>query len=406
MLKIGIDALSFYTPSYFLDLKTLAHARGVDYNKFYVGLGQHQMSIVPPDEDIVTMAANAAIRALRDIDYQTIDTVLFATESSIDQSKAAGVFVHYLLGLPEACRILELKQACYSATGAIQLVAPKLIQNPDKKVLLVASDVSRYGLNTAGESSQGAGAVAMVLSANPRILALEPGSGLHTEDVMDFWRPNYLDEAIVEGKYSSKLYLNSLEKTWQRYQANTQRQFNDHQRFCYHNSVPRLVEKAHALLTRHNQLELSNDIINTHIQDGLLYGRKIGNSYTASLYVSLASLLDNCKTDLSNRRIGFYSYGSGCVAEYFSGIVQPEYKHAIDKIHHQQLLNNRHELTQPEYEKFYAFEYPRDGRQFTIPKYEGGHFRLAQINKHKRIYDIQHLNKKSAETTRYQTIAS
>ena len=39
-MKIGIDLISFYTPHYYLDLKTLAGERGVDPNKFYTGIGQ------------------------------------------------------------------------------------------------------------------------------------------------------------------------------------------------------------------------------------------------------------------------------------------------------------------------------------------------------------------------------
>ena len=91
MLKVGIDKICFYSPGYYLDLKTLAEARGIDYNKYYIGLGQREMAIAPPDEDIVTMAANAAEQALKGIDKTSIDTVLFATETCVDQSKSAGV---------------------------------------------------------------------------------------------------------------------------------------------------------------------------------------------------------------------------------------------------------------------------------------------------------------------------
>lgn len=387
MTTVGIDKICFYSPAYYIDLKTLAKARGVDYNKYYVGLGQKQMAITPPDEDIVTMAANAAHQALQDIDTSTIDTVLFATESCIDQSKSAGIFVHQLLNLPADCRVVELKQACYSATAALQLSLAKLMMQPNKKVLLIASDISRYGLNTPGESSQGAAAVAMLLSAAPRILAIEPGSGLHAEDIMDFWRPNYLNEAIVEGKYSSKMYLQSLDKTWKRYQEITGRKFSDHEKFCYHNSVPRLVEKAHSSLAKHAQANLDNEQLNEQIQQGLHYGRITGNSYTAALYISLASLLDNCENLLDNKRIGFYSYGSGCVAEYFSGVVQAGYRYVLEKNYHDSLLKNRHELTIMEYEKLYSFNYPQDGRQLSIPRYTQGKFRLKEINKHKRIYE-------------------
>lgn len=408
MIKVGIDKLCFYSPGYFVDLKTLAAARGVDYNKYYIGLGQRQMGIAPPDEDIVTMAANAAEQVLKGINRNSIDTVLFATESCIDQSKSAGVFVHELLKLPSDCRVVELKQACYSATAGLQLALAKLTMDPDKKVLLIASDISRYGLNTPGESSQGAAAVAMLLSVNPRILAIEPGSGLHTQDVMDFWRPNYLNEAIVEGKFSSKMYLQGLEKTWSRYQTKTSRTFGEHQHFCYHNSVPRLVEKAHTALAKLNEAFLAKETLDAQIQDGLSYGRQTGNSYTAALYISLASLLDNNGTDLSDQRIGFYSYGSGCVAEFFSGVVQEGYKYLLDKPFHQALLNQRKELDITEYEKLYAFKHPKDGRQLTIPCYTTGQFRLSEINKHKRIYEKSQAKPVAvaSEELHHQTVAS
>lgn len=388
MIKVGIDAISFFTSNYYLDLKTLAQARGIDVEKFHTGLGQHHMGIPAPDEDIVTLASNAAMRLLKWVNPQDIDTLVFATESGIDQSKAAGLFVHQLLKLPTDCRVLEVKQACYSCTGALMLMLPRLILEPSKKILLIASDVSRYGLNTPGESSQGCGAVAMVLSANPRLLEIDPRSGVYTEDVMDFWRPNYLDEAIVEGKYSAKLYLHALEQTWENYTRKTGLSFDDHSRFCYHNSVPRLVEKAHNVLAKFNQkMDLSDETFNNQIQAGIDYGRKIGNSYAASLYISFVSLLDNAKTNLSNQRIGFYSYGSGCVAEYFSGILQPDYENMLDTDYHQHILNSRIELSYEDYKKFYLFDLPQDGRHLAIPKHQKGPFRLSEINRHKRIYD-------------------
>lgn len=388
VLKVGIDSLAFYTSHYALDLARLAEMRGVDSNKFFVGLGQHKMAVPPPAEDIVTMGANAALRAIRDLDASSIEMLLFATESGIDQSKAAGIYVHDLLDLPARCRVIELKQACYSGTLALQLALPFLRQHPDKKVLLVASDIARYGLGTSGESSQGCGAVAMVLSANPRILAFEPEYGVVTENVMDFWRPNYSDTAFVEGKYSSKLYLNMLEKSWQQYKELSGRHFTDHEYYCYHSPVPKLVEKAHQYLAKINGLDtLSDDVLFTQTGYALEYGRKIGNSYTASLYVGLTALLDLATEDLAGKRLGFYSYGSGCVAEYFSGVVQPRYQAALDTAYHQSMLANRVDLTYPEYERFYQFEFPEDGSRCDIPPYETGKFRLAAIDNHKRIYE-------------------
>jgi len=388
VVKVGIDTIAFYTSHYSLDLTHLATVRGVDSDKFSIGLGQQQMAVPPPDEDVVTMAANAALRALRSVDASSIEMLLFATESGIDQSKAAGIYVHHLLGLPARCRVIELKQACYSATLAIQLALPFLRQHPDKKVLLIASDIARYGLGTPGESSQGCGAVAMVLAANPRILALEPEYGVITENVMDFWRPNYADNAFVDGKYSSRLYLNMLEKSWQQYADSSGRGFADHDYFCYHAPVPRLVEKAHQQLAKINRHEkLSEQVLSQQVGYSLEYSRKIGNSYTASLYVGLTALLDLAPDDLADKRLGFYSYGSGCVAEYFSGVIQAGYREALDTQHHQDMLAQRVALSYPEYEAFYSFKYPEDGSYCKMPSYQTGLFRLASIKDHKRHYE-------------------
>ncbi|MBX3709574.1 MAG: hydroxymethylglutaryl-CoA synthase [Gammaproteobacteria bacterium] len=388
VVKVGIDTLAMYTTSYALELAILAQARSIEKDKYHIGLGQFMMSVPPPGEDIITMAANAAQQAIRNINVNEIEMLLFATESSVDHSKAAGTYIHGLLGLPSRCRIVELKQACYSGTAAIQLAMPFLRENPSKKVLVIASDIARYGLGTSGESSQGCGAIALVLSANPRILVLESEYGLAAENVMDFWRPNYSHEAFVDGKYSSKLYLTMLEKSWKQYQTLSGRNFTDHAYFCYHTPVPRLVEKAHQYLLKVNdQEQVSDEIAAKHIQDSLRYGRKIGNSYTASLYIGLISLLDNAEEDLTGKRIGFYSYGSGCVAEYFSGVVQPGYHHMLNKTYHANLLERRHLLDYAEYERFFTFRYLEDGGEQEIPVYKTGNFRLAKIQKHKRIYE-------------------
>lgn len=387
MVKVGIDTLAIYTSRYALDLSVLAAARNIDADKYHIGLGQYIMSVAPPGEDIVTMAANAGYEALRQVDTKDIDMLLFATESGIDQSKAAGLFVHELLDLPARCRVVELKQACYSATAALQLALPYLRVNPHKKVLLIASDIARYGLGTTGESSQGNGAIAMVLSANPRVLAIEPESGVMAESVMDFWRPTYSHNAFVDGKYSSKLYLTMLEKCWEAYHELSSRSFYDHRYFCYHTPVPRLVEKAHQHLVKCNQIDLSDEAKTRQITYSLDYGRKLGNSYSASLYIGLASLLDLAPEDLANSRVGFYSYGSGCVAEYFSGMVQAGYRSALHSAYHADLLSTRHMLSYADYEAFYQFKYSEDGSPQDIPVYECGLFRLARIENHKRIYE-------------------
>ncbi len=382
-MKAGIDAIGFYVPRYYLDVGILAKARGVDAEKFYAGLGQRKMAILPPDEDVVTMAANAAQQILRSENKNNIDTLMFATESGIDYSKAAGMYVHNLLELPTNCRVIELKQACYSATAAIQMGISMLIRNPAKKILVIASDIARYGLNSSGESSQGAGSIAILLSVNPRLLVIEPESGIYTEDAMDFWRPNYCDAALVDGKYSCELYMAVLEKAWAQYHKLSGRNFIDHDYFCYHVSLPKLVEKAHKRLAEINSVTDGKE----RLGSSLYYSREIGNCYTAALYVSILSLLENTDKDLTGARIGLYSYGSGCVGEFFSTVVQADYKKLLNSGYDQEMLSNRISLSYQEYEDFYNFKLPVDGSKYIIAKYTVGNFRLRALEAHKRIYE-------------------
>lgn len=386
-MNVGIDRLSFYTPSFYLNLVDLAKAQGKPEDTYTAGTGQYKMAVPAPNEDIVTMAADAAERVISEEDKDQIALILFATESGIDQSKAAGMYIHQLLNLSPNCRIVELKQACYGATVGLQLAMAFLkTQAPDKKVLLIASDVARYDLNTTAESSQGAGAVAMLLTQNPRVLAIEDAAGYFALDAMDFWRPNYRREAFVNGKLSCDLYLRGLKESWLHYQAQSGRNFHDHAGFCYHVPVPRLAEKGHQRLARQAGLKLSNEETTLQMQPALRYAKEMGNCYTASLYVSLASWLNHSEKDPTHQRVGLYSYGSGCTAEYFSGIVQPHYKDHLDSGYYEGLLNERKALSYEEYQSFFSFAYPTDGRRVEIAQHPSGRFTLECIDQHQRIY--------------------
>lgn len=405
---VGIESVGFYVPRYFVDMRRLAAARGADPDKYVHGLGQHKMCVAPPDEDVVTMGASAAHLALRDVDESEIDSVFFATESGVDQSKAAAIYVHRLLGLPSACKTVEFKQACASSTVALLAARALVASGMDRKVLVVAADVARYELGSPGEPTQGAGAVALVVSRQPRIMSLEEGHGAHTEDVMDFWRPNYRREALVDGKYSIKVYIRSLCEAWKRYHAATGRAFADHQRFCYHLPFTRMAEKAHAhLVVTATGKHAAREEMGRHIDAGLVYNREIGNTYTASLYIALCSLLENEELPASGR-IGMFAYGSGCLGIFFSGLLTAGYREFLHREEHRRQLRERTELSVAEYERMYHFRLPEDGRRFEVPVHRTGPFRLAGVENHQRIYegtrprvrpDTQSQHPVAAETT-------
>lgn len=386
-MKIGIDRISIHTSSYYVDLKTLAEARSVDANKFYAGIGQERMGIPPPDEDVVTLGASAAYPLKQDGLLDDVELLLFATESGIDQSKAAGIYVHGLLEMPARCRTIELKQACYSATAGLQMAIAFIARNPKKKALVVASDIARYELGSPGEATQGCGAAAMLVSADPKLVAIDEECGYYTEDVMDFWRPNYRSEALVDGKYSTMVYIHALLESWKQYEELSGRSLADFERFCYHIPFTKMAEKAHQKLARKLKVDLDGEKMGALLEESLRYSRIVGNCYSGSMYVGLASLLDTSEEDLAGKRIGFYSYGSGCVGEFFSGVVQPGYRDYLYADQHRNLLENRTELTYQQYEDIFNYGVPVDGGEYVFPQYKTGPFRFSGISQHKREYE-------------------
>ncbi|MEV7694402.1 hydroxymethylglutaryl-CoA synthase [Microbacterium sp. NPDC089189] len=319
--RIGIHDLAVATAGHVLDLDDLAAATGVDPGKFHIGLGQDQMSVPGPDEDIVTMGATAAQQIIARHGVDRIRTVFFATESGVDQSKSAGVWLHELLGLPSTSRVVELKQACYSATAALQAAAGLVARETDTQVLVVASDIARYDLDSAAEPTQGAGAVALLVSADPALAELEPVAGLHTAHVDDFWRPNDSVTAVVDGKLSIDAYLDGFVAAWDDYRTRGGVDIDEIDLFTHHQPFTRMAAKAHRRLAEHTGAELPAE----RYERSTVYNRRIGNSYTASLYLGLAALLDG-DDDLTGRRIGLFSYGSGSVSEFFTVVVQPGYR--------------------------------------------------------------------------------
>ncbi|PIE21595.1 MAG: hydroxymethylglutaryl-CoA synthase [Arachnia propionica] len=385
-IRVGIHDMSMATTHYSMDLSVLAAHNGTDVQKYYRGIGQQVMSVAARDEDIVTLGASAAAPIIAKHGKAGIRTVLLATETGIDQSKAAGIYIHSLLDLPTTARVLELKQACYSGTAALQFAASLVARDPSQRVLVIASDVAKYDLDSSGEATQGAGAVAMLVAANPALLEIEPSAGVYTEDIMDFWRPNYRTTAVLDGKYSMRAYLRAVEGAWADYREQGGSAFDEIDTVCYHQPFTKMAVKAqrHLAKLNHHPHEDAAEVL----EPTFGYNRLVGNTYTASLYLGLLSLLDS-RDDLAGRRIGICSYGSGAVAEFFTMLVQPGYQEHRRQAETQAAIDSREPLDYETYRDLHEWQVPSDGGEHTFEERSHSGFRLAGVAGHKRLYQLQ-----------------
>ena len=385
-MNIGIDKIGFATANYVLKLADLAEARGIVPDKLSKGLLLKELSIAPITEDIVTMGASAAESILTAKDKNEIDMVIVASESGIDQSKASAVFVHGLLGGQPFARSLEMKEACYSATAALDYARLHVEKHPNSKVLVIASDIAKYGVDTPGEPTQGAGAVAMLITNNPRILIFNEDNVAQTRDIMDFWRPNYSTTPFVNGMYSTQQYLDSLKTTWVEYQKRNQVSLKDFAAICFHLPYPKLALKGlKKIMDKSLSLE-QQEQLQANFYQSILYSQKVGNIYTGSLFLGLLSLLENSSTLKTGDRIALFSYGSGAVSEIFSGQLVAGFKQRL-QTNRIEMLNNRTPLSIPDYEKIFFEEAQLDQNgSASFMNYENQNFALAEIVEHQRRY--------------------
>ncbi|KRN25814.1 hydroxymethylglutaryl-CoA synthase [Lacticaseibacillus camelliae] len=385
-MNIGIDQIGLYSPEFFIDLRQLANARGVDPDKYTIGIGQDEQAVPPSSQDVVTMGA-AAVRQIQvSIDSARLGLIVLGTESGIDASKAGALFIQKLTGLPETARTLEIKEACYGGTAGLMMARDYVAAHPRRQALVIAADIARYGLNTAGEVTQGAGAVAMLISAEPRILVINDDSVVHAEDIGDFWRPVYTDQALARGKYSTEQYLHFFALDWAAYKQATGRTLSDFKALTFHLPYTKMGLKALRQVLPEVDATKQQDLL-LHFDHSIQYSRRIGNIYTGSLYLGLLSLLENDDSLAAGDLLGLFSYGSGAVGEFFSGALVEGYRDQLHGAAHIGALNARRQLSVAEYEAVFQDAVPYAKADYrTDPNYFAGPFVLTGVTGQERQY--------------------
>lgn len=355
-VRVGIEAMGLAVPEQYVDMAELAEARAVPASKYLEGIGLKQMAVPGPDEDTVTLAVDAARRALEGRSRDDIGLCIVGTETAVDHSKPVAAFVQGLLGLPSHCRVYEVKHACYGATAALMTALDwiRAGSNRGRKALVIASDVARYGLRTPGEPTQGAGAVALIVSDTPELVEFDPLVGTCSKDVMDFWRPLYSKDALVDGKYSVGCYLDALLgsfRAWRAQAPATLATTDSMAAIAYHVPYPKMAKKAHEALRGEEHDTNPSASFAVQVRSGLVLPERVGNIYTGSMYLSLLSILAIDERSLDGARLGFFSYGSGSCAEFWTGTVSTGAQARVRAMDLTRRLDRRRRLSVEEYER-------------------------------------------------------
>lgn len=361
-MTVGIEAINLFAGRAAISVRDLFVGRGLNLSHFD-NLLMTERSVHLPWDDPVSCAVNAAkplIDALSDEERNQIEMVITSSESGIDFGKSISTYVHHYLGLSKRCRLFETKQACFGGTAALQM-ALSYVQSgfsKDAKVLVLSTDISRNSdkMNYA-EPSLGAGAIAMLVSNKPKIFEVEFGkSGLHGYEVMDTCRPRPDTEA-GNSDLSLFSYIDCLESTVADYQKryNEADMVEGFDYLVFHTPFAGMVKGAfrHLLRKLKRMPPAESDVLFAQkVSPSINFPARVGNLYSASVYSALSSLIVNIELD-AKKRVGIFSYGSGCSSEFYSGFITPSSKEALLKLKIDEHLKERAMLTIEQYDEIF-----------------------------------------------------
>lgn len=417
-MKVGIDSIAFDFSKLFLPITTLAKHRNIEADKLTKGLGLHSMGFLDVHQDVVTMASNAALKLIKqeDLKPNEVHRIYVGTESGVDSSKPIGSYVLSLLETQLGseslahCDVVDLTFACIGGVDALQNCLDYIRLNPTKKAVVIATDHAKYDLNSTGEYTQGAGAIAMLITANPRIVSFSKEVGVSTEGTFDFFKPRrtitkevalqltgnpewqgileneisvYKEQPVFDGQYSNQCYINRIKGAYAHYKTEsnqTGKLYENwsnilmHLPYCFQGrrtfielfaqENPELLalqvgETVKDKLKSLAKSEAYLQVVAEKIEPSEIASGQVGNIYTGSIFLGMLSTL--CyhfqqHADLATQRMGFIAYGSGSKAKVFEATVKEGWELQIKKAPLFETLAQRTALDFPTYEKLHKKE--------------------------------------------------
>lgn len=193
----GIDAIAFDVAPLHLPIASLASQRNIEAEKLEKGLGLLKMTLPDVCQDPVVFGANALTKliAQNEINLSEVARIYVGTESSIDSSKPIASFLIQLMEQKfgedclSHCDVVDFTFACIGGVDAMQNCLDFVRMNPDQKTIVVTTDIAKYDLESTGEYTQGAGATALLISTNPRIISFDANWATSSKGVFDFFKP-------------------------------------------------------------------------------------------------------------------------------------------------------------------------------------------------------------------------
>jgi len=304
--SVGILGWGGYLPYWRIKVEEVAQNWRQDGEKISKSLGVEQKAIAAEDEDCVTMAAEAARIALKraGISPKKIGAVFVGSESHPYAVKPTGTILADILGVGNDYFCVDLQFACKAATTGLQIVAAMIESGMIDYGLVAGSDKAQSEPGDALEYTAGAGAGAFILGKKKESAAAFISTYSFSSDTPDFWRRQGSQFPSHAGRFTGKPgYFYHLETCIKNFLKRIKKGSQDFDYVIFHMPNAKFPLKT----------AKSFGFSDSQLKPGFLVSQ-IGNPYSASSLLGLASVLDQAK---ANQDILLVSYGSGAGSDAF-----------------------------------------------------------------------------------------
>lgn len=298
---IGIEGYGVYVPYWRITTDELASAYGTNAQRIKKGLGVEEKTVAGRDEDCVTMAVQASRNALikGGLKAQALEAIYVGSESHPYAVKPSSTIVGQALGCSDKYFAADFEFACKAGTSGFQAIFGMVKSNSIKLGLAIGTDVAQARPGDILQYSAGAGSAAFIIGSDEdKVLATIDGTISKAENMPDFWRREGQAYPQHGGRFTGEpAYIRLVADTTKQMLETLGLSYTDIDHVVFHQpngKFPLLVAK---------QLGFSKQ----QWEYGLL-APMIGNCYSASSLIGLASVLDKAKPQ---QRILLTSYGSG-----------------------------------------------------------------------------------------------
>jgi len=379
-MKIGIHDISIYVPELYVSIDDIVDNRKMQNQKIasiieksadFVMQKEFRINYFYQDSIVLGLEAITKLLDNNDYDLKTLICLISATETSIDLSKPISAYVQGVLeksySLTNNISSFQVQHAC--AAGSIALInACNMLHFNDGLALTLNTDIAQYDKASA-EATQGSGSSALLLKRDPDLISIDLNNVVNVSgDKDDFFKPLFHKYPSVKGRYSILCYQNSLKQTFKEYckkiDSDPKKVLYEIDYFVFHMPYVKMGKEAFTTLIKDNidldKEELEKFLTKKGFYDSINLTELWGNLYTSSVFVAFISLLYNKYKkgeDLVDKKVLFFSYGSGNTMVCYCGNIEKNYKKVLNKWDIASILEDKKRASFEQYLAWYEYNY-------------------------------------------------